>query len=67
MEYIVKNELGWNEGNIVKYVSRWKRKNGLEDLQKAREYLDRLIERVEAQDDSEIVEPPQPPNWDGRG
>ena len=31
------------EGNIIKYVSRWKEKNGIEDLKKAKQYLDRLI------------------------
>lgn len=30
-------------GNITKYISRWKKKNGVEDLEKARWYLDRLI------------------------
>lgn len=29
-------------GNIIKYISRYKYKNGLEDLQKAKWYLDRL-------------------------
>jgi hypothetical protein len=43
-DYIVSNELGYLEGNIVKYVSRWRDKGGLEDLQKARHYLDKLIE-----------------------
>lgn len=43
-EYITKNELGYIEGNIVKYISRYKSKNGLEDLKKARHYLDMLIE-----------------------
>jgi hypothetical protein len=33
------------EGNITKYVSRWRKKNGLQDLQKARHYLDKLIEQ----------------------
>ncbi len=33
----------YNTGQIIKYAWRWKRKNGLEDLQKARWYLDRLI------------------------
>ncbi|MNG14775.1 hypothetical protein D3C84_985550 [compost metagenome] len=33
--------------NIIKYVWRWKLKNGLEDLRKARWYLDRLISRLE--------------------
>jgi hypothetical protein len=32
--------------NIIKYVWRWKFKNGIEDLHKARWYLDRLIEEV---------------------
>lgn len=36
--------LGFYEGNIVKYVSRWQMKNGLEDLKKANWYLNRLIQ-----------------------
>lgn len=43
-DYIVSNELGYLEGNIVKYVSRWKDKGGRQDLEKARHYLDKLIE-----------------------
>jgi hypothetical protein len=35
--------MGYIEGNIIKYVSRYKHKNGLEDLKKAKWYLDRLI------------------------
>lgn len=34
-------------GNILKYVCRWKKKNGLQDLQKAKWYLDHLIAHVE--------------------
>lgn len=34
---------GFLEGNIIKYLKRWEHKNGLEDLQKAQEYLNRLI------------------------
>lgn len=41
-------------GNIIKYISRWKKKNGLEDLKKARWYLDHLIAHVEKEDDYEI-------------
>lgn len=33
--------------NAIKYLWRWKHKNGAEDLKKARWYLDRLISRVE--------------------
>jgi hypothetical protein len=42
---------GWNldywEGNVVKYVLRYRKKNGVEDLKKARHYLDYLIQREE--------------------
>lgn len=33
--------------NVLKYIWRWKRKNGLEDLKKARWYLDKLIRKLE--------------------
>ena len=47
IEYILANDLGFCEGNIIKYVSRYKDKNGLEDLKKAKHYLEFLIEEVE--------------------
>lgn len=34
-------------GNILKYICRWKHKNGLEDLKKAQWYLNHLIEKIE--------------------
>ena len=43
-DYIAANQLGYFEGNIVKYVSRWRDKNGIEDLRKAKHYLEKLIE-----------------------
>jgi hypothetical protein len=43
-DYIISNELGWCEGNVVKYVSRHKKKHGLDDLRKAQHYLEKLIE-----------------------
>lgn len=46
IEYIMSNGLDFCEGNVVKYVSRWRDKNGLDDLLKARHYIDFLIERV---------------------
>ena len=42
-KYIAANNLTFREGNVVKYVTRHRKKNGLEDLLKARDYLDRLI------------------------
>lgn len=37
----------WLTGSAIKYLWRWKMKNGLEDLQKAQFYLDRLINLVD--------------------
>ena len=43
IEYILANDIGYCEGNIIKYVSRWKKKGGKEDLEKARQYIDFLL------------------------
>lgn len=43
IEYIEANSLGFHEANIVKYITRYKDKHGVEDLKKAKWYLDRLI------------------------
>jgi len=43
-DYIVSNDLGFLAGNVVKYVSRYKDKNGVQDLEKAQHYLSKLIE-----------------------
>ena len=44
VEYILANDIGFCEGNIIKYVSRWKLKGGVEDLLKAKQYINILIE-----------------------
>ena len=44
VEFIYKNNIPFVEGNIIKYVCRHREKNGIQDLQKARHYLDMLIE-----------------------
>ncbi|UIA98906.1 DUF3310 domain-containing protein [Desulfovibrio desulfuricans] len=46
LDFIAANNLDFLIGNIIKYVMRHDAKNGLEDLQKARVYLDRLIQRA---------------------
>ena len=46
IDYIIANKLDFAEGNIIKYVSRYKQKNGKEDLLKARYYLDLLIKEI---------------------
>jgi len=45
VEYITANRLGYCEGSVVKYVSRYRDKGGLEDLKKAKHFLEILIER----------------------
>ena len=45
LEYALENGLGICEHAIVKYVSRWRDKGGVEDLRKARHYIDILIQR----------------------
>ena len=44
IEFIHKNNLSYIQGNVIKYVCRYRDKNGLEDLKKARHYIDILIE-----------------------
>jgi hypothetical protein len=44
IEYIHANGLGFIEGNVVKYISRWRNKNGIADLEKIKHYIDLLIE-----------------------
>lgn len=44
VEFCQRNNLNWCQANVVKYVVRYKEKKGLEDLQKAKHYLDLLIE-----------------------
>lgn len=40
---------GYCIGNVIKYVSRYQHKNGLEDLKKARVYLDKIIQWKESE------------------
>lgn len=54
IDYIFANNLGFCEGNVVKYVTRHKEKNGLQDLEKAKHYLELLISQIESKQ-KEIV------------
>ena len=47
VEYIHANNIGYFEGNVIKYVSRWRAKNGIKDLEKAKHYIELLIELEE--------------------
>lgn len=44
IEYIQANNIPYMEGNVIKYVTRWRAKAGLADLEKAKHYLEMLIE-----------------------
>ena len=43
-DFIIDQSMSFLEGNIVKYLTRYKEKSGIEDLRKARWYLEKLIE-----------------------
>lgn len=43
-DYIVANNIPYLEGNIIKYVSRWRDKGGIDDLWKVIHYAEKLIE-----------------------
>ena len=51
IEYILANKLPFIEGNIVKYISRWREKGGIEDLKKVKHYVEILMEYENGQRD----------------
>lgn len=51
IEYCMRNRLDHCQSNVVKYVTRFRDKNGIEDLKKARHYIDLLIEFEYGSDD----------------
>ena len=48
IDYILANELGYCEGNVLKYITRWQAKDGVKDLRKAAQYIDFLIKDATA-------------------
>ncbi len=50
IEFILDQNLNYMDGNVVKYITRYKHKNGLEDLKKARWYINKIIEEKENED-----------------
>lgn len=46
-DWVAANNMDYFQGQITKYVSRWKDKNGLEDLKKAQHFLEKYIELIE--------------------
>jgi hypothetical protein len=43
-DFIAANGIGFFEGTAIKYLARWREKGGVEDLRKARHYIDKIIE-----------------------
>ena len=54
IQYIHANKLPFIEGSIVKYITRWKDKGGVQDLLKIKHYVDLLIELEGLSDDKAI-------------
>jgi hypothetical protein len=48
IEFILKNNIGFCEANIIKYVLRFKEKGGAEDLLKAKHYIELLIDSTKS-------------------
>jgi hypothetical protein len=61
---VARLRLDYFQGQITKYVERWKKKNGLEDLKKARHFLDKYIELEEAAVWAKLNEKSPPPEPD---
>ena len=50
IDFCQKNNLDFMQGNVIKYVTRYKEKNGKEDLYKAMEYIERMIKEINMQE-----------------
>lgn len=49
IEYVLANGLGFVEGSVIKYISRWRNKGGVADLEKAKHFIEMLIEHEKQQ------------------
>lgn len=47
LEFIAKNRLDFFQGCVIKYILRYRDKNGIEDLQKAKHFIEMMIEMME--------------------
>jgi hypothetical protein len=59
IEFICANELGFIEGCVVKYICRWRNKDGIKDLRKIQHYVELLIRlhQADAATQAEAVTP----------
>jgi hypothetical protein len=54
IEYIVENDIPYREGNVIKYVTRHRLKNGKQDILKAIHYLEMILEEYNEQERQEM-------------
>jgi hypothetical protein len=47
-DFVIANKLDYFQGSIIKYITRWRDKNGVEDLYKARHFLNKYIQEEES-------------------
>ena len=45
-DYIIDQNMNFLEGCVVKYITRYKEKNGIEDLEKAKIFIDKIIDTM---------------------
>ena len=53
-DYLIANVIGYLEGTAIKYLSRWKKKGGIDDLKKAIHFIEKLIE-VNSNDSKDLA------------
>lgn len=53
VEFILANDLGFCEGNIIKYTCRYRQKGGVQDLKKVIHYAELLIKSIEAEQEAQ--------------
>ena len=47
-DIVVEHQLDYFQGQVTKYIMRWRKKNGLTDLEKAKHFLEKYIEEIQA-------------------
>lgn len=69
-DFVVSNNLGYLEGNVIKYITRWRQKDGVQDLRKAKHYIEKLIEMetgtAAPETDADALLRSQRAAWDAR-
>jgi len=66
IEYIHANGIPFAEGNVIKYVTRWRDKGGIRDLEKAKHFIEMLIALetpAAAQEPGDLIYTPYPDDF----